>query len=141
MPVIKTGLNKISFAIQAYDKMNSSASQDGIYSAKLYLDDEPQIQFVLDSISYDETVYINAQIDYKYRHSGGSWLQHVSKLPGDRGPVYKEIKGWNSSVTGVTEANMPVELSDYISFLERELRVPITLVSTGPDRTQTIHRR
>ena len=56
-------------------------------------------------------------------------------------PVYKEIKGWNSSVTGVTEANMPVELSDYISFLERELRVPITLVSTGPDRTQTIHRR
>ena len=56
-------------------------------------------------------------------------------------PIYKEIKGWNSSVTGVTEANMPVELSDYISFLERELRVPITLVSTGPDRTQTIHRR
>ena len=55
MPVIKTGLNKISFAIQVIDKMNGGGSDNGIYSAKLYLDDEPQIAFVLDSIDYDET--------------------------------------------------------------------------------------
>jgi adenylosuccinate synthase len=29
---------------------------------------------------------------------------------------------------------------EYISFLERELAVPITLISTGPDRSQTIQR-
>jgi adenylosuccinate synthase len=55
-------------------------------------------------------------------------------------PVYTEIKGWSVPLKGGSEKNIPVELSTYISFLERELKVPITLVSTGPDRTQTIHR-
>lgn len=93
MPVIKTGLNKISFAIQAYDKMNNSKSPDGIFSARLFFDDEPQVQFVMDSIDYDETVYVNAQADYTYRHKGGAWLQHVSRLTGVRGDIYKNIKG------------------------------------------------
>ncbi len=55
-------------------------------------------------------------------------------------PVYTEIKGWSVPLAGGSEKNIPIELSTYISFLERELKVPITLVSTGPDRTQTIHR-
>jgi adenylosuccinate synthase len=56
-------------------------------------------------------------------------------------PIYTEMKGWQIPLTGIKEENMPVELSDYISFLERELQVPITIVSTGPDRTQTIIRK
>lgn len=55
-------------------------------------------------------------------------------------PVYTELKGWNIPLKGITEENLPVELNEYIKFLETELQVPITLVSTGPDRTQTIHR-
>ena len=92
-PVLKTELNKISFAIQAYDRVSGSANPNGVYSAKLYVDDQPQISFVLDSIDYDETVYVNAHIDYKYRENGGSYLQHLSHLPGDRGTVYKQIMG------------------------------------------------
>jgi adenylosuccinate synthase len=56
-------------------------------------------------------------------------------------PIYKELKGWGSSLKGLTGQQLPSELSDYISFLERELEVPITLVSTGPDRKETIHRQ
>jgi adenylosuccinate synthase len=56
-------------------------------------------------------------------------------------PIFTEMKGWQIPLTGIKEENMPVELSDYISFLERELQVPITIVSTGPDRTQTIIRK
>jgi adenylosuccinate synthase len=56
-------------------------------------------------------------------------------------PVYVEMKGWRSNVAGILEDQIPKELSAYISFLEKELQVPITLISTGPDRTQTIHRR
>ena len=82
--VMKTGLNKMSFAIQAYDKMIASGSADGIYSAKLYLDDEPQVSFVLDSIDYDESLYINAHIDYRYKQNGGASLQHLSMLPGGK---------------------------------------------------------
>jgi adenylosuccinate synthase len=55
-------------------------------------------------------------------------------------PVYTEMKGWQVNVKGILKENMPIELDAYIEFLERELNVPITLVSTGPDRTQTIHR-
>jgi hypothetical protein len=90
-PVIRTGLQKLSFAIQAVDRMNSSGSEDGIYSALLSLDSIPQVQFLLDSISYNDTKYMNAHVDYKHRYNGGGWLQHLSRLPGDFGGVYKEI--------------------------------------------------
>lgn len=93
MPVIKTGLQKISFAVQAVDRMNSSGSDDGIFSARLLVDSIPQVQFVLDSISYDDTKFMNAQIDYKMRYNGGGWLQHVSKMPGDFSSVYKPLAG------------------------------------------------
>jgi hypothetical protein len=88
-PVIKTGLSKVSFAIQAFDKMNGGGSDNGIFSAKLYLDDEPQVSFVLDSIDYNETVYINSHTDYRNNLS----LQHLSQLPGDHCPIYKHING------------------------------------------------
>jgi adenylosuccinate synthase len=56
-------------------------------------------------------------------------------------PVYHELKGWHTTLEGISEDAMPSELAQYIDFLERELRVPITLLSTGPDRTQTVHRQ
>lgn len=55
-------------------------------------------------------------------------------------PVYTELKGWNTAIKGNSKESLPSELNDYIKFLETHLQVPITLVSTGPDRTQTIHR-
>lgn len=56
-------------------------------------------------------------------------------------PVYKEIKGWDKDLTQLTKAEeLPPALNDYIDFLEKELKVPIKIVSVGPDRTQTIHR-
>ena len=55
-------------------------------------------------------------------------------------PLYTEVKGWNTSLEGITETKMPKELSDYINLLEKSLGVPITLLSTGPDRKQTVHR-
>ena len=55
-------------------------------------------------------------------------------------PVYTVLKGWNTSLTGVSENQIPIELAQYVDFLEKALNVPITLISIGPDRTQTIHR-
>ncbi len=56
-------------------------------------------------------------------------------------PIYKELKGWNCSLEGISENTMPAELNKYVEFLERELQVPITLISSGPDRTQTMYRQ
>ena len=93
LPRIKTGLQKISFAIQAYDRMNGSKNQNGIYSAHIYEDEELLSGFTLDTIDYDETVYINAQVDYPLRYNGGAYVQHLTPLPGDKGPAYDKITG------------------------------------------------
>ncbi len=54
-------------------------------------------------------------------------------------PVYKELKGWNCDLTSTNSfSGMPEELFSYIKFLEEELETPITIVSVGPDRTQTL---
>jgi adenylosuccinate synthase len=56
-------------------------------------------------------------------------------------PVYTEMKGWQKDLTGMSKASqLPESLNAYINFLEKELEVPISLVSVGPDRTQTISR-
>jgi adenylosuccinate synthase len=56
-------------------------------------------------------------------------------------PVYTELKGWKEDLTGMTDAaSMPDELEDYIRFVEDFVKVPVKMVSVGPDRTQTIMR-
>jgi len=56
-------------------------------------------------------------------------------------PVYTEFKGWKQDLTGLTTfESLPKELKDYIEFIEREVEVPIKIVSVGPDRKQTITR-
>lgn len=56
-------------------------------------------------------------------------------------PIYTEMKGWNEDLTGMDQdSQLPQALSEYIEFLEKELEVPIKIVSVGPDRKQTIHR-
>ena len=53
--------------------------------------------------------------------------------------VYKDLPGWNADLTAMTSADQfPAEFKAYISFIEAETHVPITIVSVGPDRAQTI---
>jgi adenylosuccinate synthase len=56
-------------------------------------------------------------------------------------PIYEELEGWNINICGISEEAMPQELNQYIDFIERQLGVPITMISTGPDRTQTVYRQ
>jgi len=57
-------------------------------------------------------------------------------------PVYEEIKGWNTDLTKLTNfADAPQALKDYVTYLERNLEVPVTVVSVGPDRTQTLNTK
>lgn len=86
--LIKVWSNKISFAIGATDRFTNSGNANGIYSARIFLDGIPQSEFVLDKIDYKETRYLNAQIDYRYKFNGGGYLQHLSRMPGDRSDVY-----------------------------------------------------
>jgi len=54
-------------------------------------------------------------------------------------PVFTELPGWQTDLTGIrSRAQFPVELRDYITFLEKELQVPVKYVGVGPDREQII---
>jgi len=56
-------------------------------------------------------------------------------------PVYIDLPGWQKDLTGiVNEKDFPAELAQYIVYLEKELNVPVSIVSVGPDRKQTIRR-
>ncbi|UII32599.1 adenylosuccinate synthase [Fulvivirga ulvae] len=56
-------------------------------------------------------------------------------------PVYKELPGWNVPVDKIDDFDaLPEELKSYVQYLEDELKVPINIISLGPDRTQTIMR-
>jgi len=57
-------------------------------------------------------------------------------------PVYEDIKGWNCDTTKLSSYDdAPKELKDYVEYLERNLEVPITVVSVGPDRKQTLNNK
>lgn len=72
--------------------------------------------------------------------------EQIEKLPFeinelDAKPVYKSMKGWHCSLEGVkTFDEFPIQLKEYVAYLEEKLQVPIQLVSIGPDRVQTIMR-
>jgi adenylosuccinate synthase len=54
-------------------------------------------------------------------------------------PVYVTLKGWNKTLKGISDfGELPTELFDYVQYLEKALNVPITVISVGPDRTETI---
>ena len=77
---------------------------------------------------------------YKYK---GETITHLPfNIEEDNvSPVYTEFKGWKEDLTKMRNVSeFPKELNEYIEFLEKELNIPIKIVSVGPDRTQTIHR-
>lgn len=60
----------------------------------------------------------------------------------DLTPVYEEVQGWNCDLTQLNDyAAAPEALKNYVKYLEQKLEVPITVVSVGPDRNQTLSNK
>ena len=77
-----------------------------------------------------------------YRVNGVETTELPYSLENGIEPVYVELPGWQQDMTAIKkEEDFPQAFKEYISFLERELGVPITIVSVGPDRQQTIERK
>lgn len=56
-------------------------------------------------------------------------------------PIYETFPGWQEEVEGITEwKDLPINARKYVEFIEAYLKVPIGLVSTGPDRNHAIFR-
>ncbi len=77
-----------------------------------------------------------------YEDEGGravpDFPAHLADLERCR-PVYESLPGWSADITGVREpGDLPAEARRYLDFLGRQLGVPVTIASVGPDRSQTI---
>ncbi len=76
-----------------------------------------------------------------YRINGRETTQFPFSIDESIEPVYATLPGWKTDMTGMqSESEFPKQFKDYIDFLEKELATPITIVSIGPDRKQTIIR-
>lgn len=77
---------------------------------------------------------------YKYK---GETIEHLPYNIEEQNvtPIYTQMDGWKEDLTKMRSVDeFPSQLNAYIEFLEKQLEVPIKIVSVGPDRTQTIHR-
>lgn len=75
---------------------------------------------------------------YNYK---GQQIKHLpyNIEPENVTPIFTEMKGWKADLTGMTTYDeLPQELKTYIEFIEKEVEVPIKVISVGPDRKQTI---
>ena len=64
-----------------------------------------------------------------------------AEINADITPVYKEFKGWKQNLSEEKNyENLPQVFKEYVAFIEKETGIPISIVSTGPDRNQTIMR-
>lgn len=85
--------DKISFGISASDEVSGSHNPNGIYESILYVDQRPIMGFQIDSMTYQQSRYVNANIDYKTRAEGGPFIEHLSRLPGCPQGVYQDLTG------------------------------------------------
>ncbi len=128
--------NKVSFAILAYDRFTGSGNQNGIYAAAVYDNDMLVSKFELDSISYAETRNFNGHTDFKYRATGGSYLQYTAPLPGFNHPIY--FTNNKQGVIFLTDGqphNIKIIVADAngnISNLQFQLLAPTTPTSRAP---------
>lgn len=84
---------------------------------------------------------IKVGVGYMYRGKEIDYLPYDVNED-DLEPVYETLPGWNEDLTGLAdEADFPPALQSYIDYLEKALETPITVVSVGPDRKQTIVRQ
>ncbi len=96
------------------------------------------IMMKADVLSGFETLKVCSAYNYK-----GQTIHHLPyNIEAENvTPIYTEMKGWKADLTKMDNiSQFPKELHAYIDFLEKELEVPIKIVSVGPDRKQTIHR-
>ena len=85
---IEVKTNQVGLALKAYDQMTGVPNLNGIYELKMYVEDSLHFAFTMDEISFDETRYINAHMDYPEREQKKSYYNRCFRLPGNQLSIY-----------------------------------------------------
>jgi hypothetical protein len=89
---IDVNADNIGFGIKAFDTANWSGNTNGIYELSLFKDESEIFNFNVERISFDETRYINAHIDYREKSSGGGYFNRCYRLPGNQLSIYRNLQ-------------------------------------------------
>lgn len=102
---------KIAFSFSANDYLNATKNTQGIYSAKLFLDDSLIYEHEIFKIPFEDTRYINSFIDFEERKTTNKKFQKCFIDPGNELKIYKFDKS-----SGIISANnkhkIKIEISD-----------------------------
>src|SRR6185503_10560962 len=80
-------------------------------------------------------------VGYRYRGELLRRFPAEARALADAKPEYRVLAGWRKQTVGILDYEaLPAAARDYVSFIEQELEVPVSLVSTGPRREETILR-
>ena len=95
---------------------------------------------LLDVLSGLETLKVAVAYEDEHGKRVADFPSHLADIENCR-PVYETLPGWAEDITGARSwEELPRAARAYVDFLERQVNVPISIVSVGPDRTQTIPR-
>ncbi|MFD2574081.1 adenylosuccinate synthase [Spirosoma soli] len=89
-------------------------------------------------------IFDEIQVCTHYKLPDGTTTEHLpyDLCDADVTPVYKSFKGWKTGLKNIHSFDeMPTELAAYVNFLEDSLGLPISFISTSPDREAIIHRQ
>jgi len=89
----------------------------------------------------DELEFIKVCVGYTLDNKDYDYLPFNELEQSSVKPIYKTVPGWKESTFGINIwENLPIRAQEYILFLEALMNTKISIVSTGPERSQTIDR-
>jgi len=89
----------------------------------------------------DELNEIQICVGYSINNSNYDYLPFDENLQQIISPVYETMPGWQSSTFGITQwSDLPKNAQNYINYIEKVIETNISIISTGPERSQTIDR-
>ena len=90
----------------------------------------------------DELDELKICIGYRINRKKFDYLPFGENLQSKVKPIYKKIQGWRKSTYGLTKwSDLPDAAKNYIKAIEKIIGVDIAIISTGPERSQTIDRK
>ena len=79
---------------------------------------------------------------YEYKNQIINTLPASDRVLRECKPIYSELDGWNEDIGNIKTYNdLPVNVKKYVEFIEKEVGVPVVMISVGPDKNQTIVRK
>lgn len=86
--IVKVTSPLISLGIRTEDRVDDSRFKYGVFRMQVWMDKQLIHDAAMDNFSDSDSRYINACIDYSARITRGQYIQHLSRLPGNRLPVF-----------------------------------------------------